>query len=232
VPGRPKPLKGAAARVDPTEDFLAAADWGPRNYKLGPLIDGLQEREGLGFVAYGDTAGKPTIGWGHNLANRPLSAQSIDLRQRTEAGPRKSIEGFLASTLGYQPTTLPGPRTSKVDGSEFRNAIDKPLAFDLLKRDILAAEESLTRSLSAWKGLPDHQQRALVEMMFVLGQPTFDKFTDFKAAINAGGDAREDAARLIGLAKDQKSPSVWMTQAPERVKAIQSIFAGPESPRQ
>lgn len=147
-----------------------ADSWGPSSYQVAPLLRRLTGHEGGRAFAYGDSAGLPTVGVGHNLAGSGLTPS-------------------LAQELGHRPTGRPGPRRS--DGTEFRQPLSLERSLDLLKQDVRQAEASVTNALGKnWQEIPDGpedaRKRALVEMMFVLGPARFGKFTDFRTALDAG----------------------------------------------
>jgi lysozyme len=92
-------------------------------------------------------------------------------------------------------------------------------AHTLLSNDVDRVFGELDRSLSWWRGRPDHVQRGLANMAFQMGLSGLLGFKRMLAALQAGDYA---------TARKEAMDSAWYTQTPARAERVIALFSEKE----
>jgi lysozyme len=95
------------------------------------------------------------------------------------------------------------------------NPITERAAMVILEDDITACMAALDRTVPWWRGLPDPQQRAMVNMCFQLGIGGLGKFKRMLAALQA---------RQFDVAAGEALNSDWAIQTPARAKRVAELM--------
>jgi len=140
----------------------------------------LIHHEGLRLKPYRCTAGKLSIGVGHNLDDNPLTAEQCQ------------------KIFGRVPAT-----GEEVQQLLTRDGITREQALHLLDDDLAICRRELARGIGFYSQLDETRKNVLIDMCFNIGISRLKGFRKMLAAVEAGDYARAAAEMMDSRWADQ-----------------------------
>lgn len=181
------------------------------------VMENLARHEGAIPFVYLDSKEKPTLGIGMHVGEKGSNQRKKAEERLKKLGKSKEEieeifaepeDGLKGGNKLVTKSTLPAPGQGTIDKTEMAK---------LFEEDYEDHRKLVARRINNFDKLAPEAQGVLIEMMFQMGEGSFDKFKGMKKALESDPPDYDKAAdEMRYKSVDAKTDSDWYKDTPER----------------